>query len=132
MTDYPHSDGNSLQEDIFISEWRAMQERTHQVAVDHGWFDVKRSDATVFTEKMLLIHSELSEAVEAFRRGDNMKQIGWEQNEFKPAGIATELADAVIRLMDMCEALDIPVAEAIVIKNRYNATREYRHGGKVI
>lgn len=48
----------------------------------------------------------------------------------KPQGMASELADVVIRVLDMADELEIPVIEAILAKHKYNQTRSYRHGGK--
>ena len=48
----------------------------------------------------------------------------------KPEGVASELADTVIRIADMCGALGIDLEAAIVAKVAYNAGRPYRHGGK--
>ena len=50
----------------------------------------------------------------------------------KPEGIPAELADVVIRIMDMCEHYGIDLASAILEKHEFNKTRAYRHGGKVI
>ena len=48
----------------------------------------------------------------------------------KPEGVAVELADCVIRIMDYCGHAGIDIEEAIRIKHEYNKTRPYRHGGK--
>ena len=80
-----------------------------------------------FGELVALAHSELSEALEAYRdRGfiDTVTENG------KPEGVASELADTVIRIADMCGALGIDLSAAVVKKMAYNATRTYRHGGK--
>lgn len=49
----------------------------------------------------------------------------------KPEGFPIELADAVIRIMDLAERLGIDLAEMINLKMAYNSTREYMHGRRV-
>lgn len=48
----------------------------------------------------------------------------------KPIGVASEFADTIVRILDTCHTLGIPVVEALVRKHAYNQTRPYRHGGK--
>lgn len=48
----------------------------------------------------------------------------------KPEGIPSELADAVIRIFDMCGYYGIDLEKAIDEKMAYNKTRSYKHGGK--
>jgi NTP pyrophosphatase (non-canonical NTP hydrolase) len=50
----------------------------------------------------------------------------------KPEGIPTEMADVVIRIMDMAGYYGIDLEQAIIDKIKYNKTRPYKHGGKVI
>lgn len=50
----------------------------------------------------------------------------------KPEGIATEMADCIIRILDWCGQMGVDIGEVIRIKHEYNKTRPYRHGGKVI
>lgn len=66
---------------------------------------------------LALVHSEVSEALEAFRKGDS--------NNF-----AEELADVVIRVLDCSEGLGIDLYAQIVAKLEKNRHRGYRHGGK--
>jgi NTP pyrophosphatase (non-canonical NTP hydrolase) len=49
----------------------------------------------------------------------------------KPEGIPSELADVIIRVLDMCGALGIDIAAALADKMAFNETRPYRHGGKL-
>lgn len=46
----------------------------------------------------------------------------------KPEGVAVELADAVIRIADLCGHLGIDLDAVIAEKMAYNAGRPYKHG----
>lgn len=48
----------------------------------------------------------------------------------KPQGVASELADVIIRVLDWADEYQIPVIQAILEKHAYNQTRPYRHGEK--
>jgi len=84
------------------------------VAKEKGWWDKERSDGEIIA----LMHSELSEALEAMR------------NHGSKDAIAEELADCCIRIFDYCGAKDIDLAQALLKKIEYNKTRPYRHGKK--
>jgi NTP pyrophosphatase (non-canonical NTP hydrolase) len=84
-----------------------------ETAISKGWHDEPRETGTL----LALIHSEVSEALEADRRG-NEEQL------------AEELADVCIRVFDFCGAKDIDLQAAILKKMEYNKSRPHKHGGK--
>lgn len=120
----------------------------------HGWWPKTGRN---MGEMIALMHSELSEGLEAWRDGDNPNEIRYEypsatpgnpdgkvllyNKQFtyedgrvelgKPVGVASEFADTIIRIMDTCETLNIPLVEALLDKAAYNLSRPYRHGGKL-
>lgn len=110
---------------------REMQDRSHKTALEKGWWDRQQDQ---ILGKMALIHSEVSEAVEEWRKPGEERALYYETKEDgskKPCGIGVELADAIIRIGDLAGALGIDLTEMLEAKMEYNDTRSYRHGGKV-
>ena len=92
----------------------------HQCAVDHGWYEgINKGNVTPHQVLawVALMHSELSEAVEGYRKGDM-------QN------FAEELADTVIRIFDTSAFMGIDIAAEVAKKHAANLKRPYKHGGK--
>lgn len=91
-----------------------------------GFYDKPRT----FGDIIALCHSELSEALEEYRQWGGDYRIYY--NNSKPEGVPIELADVIIRIADFCGANKIDLEEAVREKLKYNKTRPYRHGDKVI
>ena len=105
---------------ITIAGLRAAQELAHETATNAGWYkdpetgeDVERN----FGEVVALMHSELSEALEADRKGLKDDKLPGRD------GREVEFADCIIRILDTAAALGFDVPGAFIEKNRYNKTR---------
>ena len=118
-----------------------LQQQAHEMAVGKGWWpeprdaygDLRLTHKDIVT-RLALIHSEVSEAVEAVRDDGVDERI---DHNFpnadglgKPEGLPSELADIVIRTLDLAGALGINLRESIERKMAYNAGRTHRHGGR--
>ena len=95
-----------------------------------GWVDPKTSQdlmlevrngtrfgKALVAEKLCLIHSEISEAMEGHRKGLYDDKLPHRTM------IEVELADAVIRIADLAGALGLDLGGALADKMRFNATR---------
>lgn len=92
---------------------RYIQE-AYEIAKSKGWHDEERETGTM----LALIHSEVSEALEADRKGD-------------AENFAEELADVCIRIFDLCGHKGIDLDKAILEKMEKNKNRTHKHGGKL-
>jgi hypothetical protein len=141
-----------------------MQTAIHKTAKEHGWWEPQPANDVyqygsletknllvqrTFGDLVALCHSELSEALEAFRyRGldewveypDSLVQeVGLDKaaESFaergmlpKNEGAFTELGDCIIRILDMAAFYNVDMQEIVERKMVYNESRPYRHGGK--
>lgn len=117
-----------------------LQNYIHNTAKEKGWWEGGERNPL---EIHMLIVSELAEATEEARKGTPPIYVEsqgakmtpdhplfQEMKSLKPEGELIELADAVIRVMDYCGHKGWNLAEAILLKTKYNESRGHRHGGK--
>jgi len=102
-----------------------LAQESYAIAVSKGWEEDAK--ARTFGDECTLLHSEISEAFEAFRRRGF---DSWEGPDGKPEGVASEFADLFIRLLHYCYVHKIDLQAEYDRKTKYNYTRAYRHGGK--
>lgn len=114
----------------------------HDNSKAKGFWDGPENDN--IPTKIALLHSELSEMLEAWRKGNPkcdkvMKDYrgvnrllsildGGEARTL--TSMEEEAADVFIRLCDLCGRLGIDLARVAMEKHRYNVCREHMHGGK--
>jgi len=85
--------------------------------------NIKRHDASL----LALVHSEVSEALEAMRVGD---PPGPDKHTPEFNCLEAELADVVLRTMVLAHLKGVRLGEAMLAKMEYNRSREPMHGGK--
>lgn len=99
---------------------RLAQALVHRTAADAGWYQDPITGMPVqrnFGEVVALMHSELSEALEADRKGLKDDKLPHRD------GREVEFADCIIRILDTAAALGLDVAGAVIEKNRFNMER---------
>jgi NTP pyrophosphatase (non-canonical NTP hydrolase) len=112
-----------LDPDVIHIAARHLQEQCHGASMSAGWWqDLSTGEDIILHphvvgEKLCLIHSEVSEAMEGYRKGLMDDKLPHRKM------IEVELADAVIRCFDLAGALGLDLAGAMAEKLAYNAMR---------
>lgn len=99
-----------------------LAKEVHQINVEKGFWEDRENKN--FGEMVALMHSELSEALEAHRKDLKDDKLTHRK------GIDVELADCLIRIMDYCGAYDVPIGDIVREKINYNKSRPFKHGKK--
>lgn len=132
---------------------KKLSEEIHANALKKGFWDGE--DGQSIPVKLALIHSEVSEALEADRKGNygaldyfkarietvlnSMPKHSQEDRENEYAALyvrlvkdtfGAEMAGTIIRCLDLCKKLNINIEAHIEYEHRYNLTRPHKHGKK--
>ena len=83
-------------------------DEAYKTSKEKGWHPTP--DHT-FPERIALMHSELSEALEEFRNGHGVSEVYYGPDG-KPEGVPIELADAIIRIADCCGSHGVDLESA--------------------
>lgn len=125
-----------------IQGTRALVQKIYDIEDTLGWHD----EPTNLSDRLNNITAEIAEIWEEWRNHHEPTETYYECQtthcelsqeyckncEFgKPCGIPSEFADIIIWIMDYCAEVGIDIAEMIVEKAEYNATRTYRHGKRI-
>ena len=121
-----------------------IRDAIHNNSVAKGFWNEPNTN---ITEKIMLVVTELSEAVEAMRKlqRDEFERYiascngiigtfdvnGYNEFDFKEFikdSVGDEFADSIIRILDLCGRLGIDIEGHIKYKMEYNSTRPYLHG----
>lgn len=108
-----------------LTPFARVAEEIAGINLANGWEGLKPRDWPIGGEpnydkigmKLALVHSEVSEATEEVRKG-TLEQF------------AEELADVIIRTLDISYGLRLPIDGYVFAKMRKNRTRGFKHGGK--
>lgn len=134
----------------------ALARDIYKNAVDHGFYDTELQMTDVvgenlnrsiilqqlfFGQRIALIHSELSEALEADRINRYAKNLKLVESMLGPSdvfleafrknikdSIEDEIADALIRILDLCASRGIDIGRHVRLKMAYNKNRPKLHG----
>ncbi|MFC1612349.1 hypothetical protein ACFL29_00680 [Patescibacteria group bacterium] len=92
-----------------------LQESVLEIAKEKNWGT--SPDEIIFGEKIALLHAEISEALEAYRKG---QMTGRDS-------VAEELADAVMRIMQLAGIYKIDLEKEILDKLEINKNRDWNN-----
>ena len=120
-------------------EIRELQKEIHKNAISKGFYDKGQN----FGTSLMLVVSELGECIEAHRQNDwcdikafNEVMVN-ETFDFETCfkkyvkdTVQDEIADAFIRILDMCEYYGIDLEKHVELKMEYNKSRPRLHDKK--
>lgn len=107
-----------------------LRDAFYKTACEKGFHD--QEGGTPVAEMLINIAGEACELWEAYRKKELDKPCDKASKMSEPLTCAEEeVADLLIRVMDLCAELKIDLGRAVFVKSEFNKTRSHRHGGKI-
>lgn len=118
-----------------ITDLNELADEVHKNAIEHGFHDPYEVLGVFIANQCNNMHAEVTELWDAYRAGKgdepcdkaekmialNLRVLNCNEEE---------LADIIIRALDVSRRLGIEIVAAINAKHEYNKTRPYMHGKK--
>lgn len=127
----------------FTNHFSTTQCMAHMVNVRNGWWEDRIAINNLLSDSpqlravnkrsmiislLGLVDSEVAEAMEAVRKHP---EETWSDSATKDT-LVRELGGAIVRIMDLAEYLNLPLALAVEAEIESNKTRGIKHGGKLV
>lgn len=119
-----------------MTDFTALAKQARTVSVEHGFGhrgDALRGEMDAealqdyYSNRLFLISGEVAEAHEELRDRHTMTDTYYREDG-KPEGVPFELADVVIRAMDLAEECGLDLEALVVEKMKFNESRPHLHG----
>lgn len=109
-----------------------ISDQVYKCALDHGFTETTENVG----QKLLLVVEEIVEAHGELRTGRAPTEVYYNYAQDgnatrmieKPEGFPMELADALIRILNIMKGHGIDPEQAVLLKHNYNLTRPFKHG----
>ena len=110
-----------------------LQDYVHTTHVSHGF--TQPTDPAHLSLRLLLSVGELSEAQNELRSGHDPREIYFSESPetpgvLKPEGFPVEVADSILRNLNILSDIGVDAAYVLALKADYNMRRPSMHGGK--
>lgn len=112
-------------EDLFAGATRAFAAHTSDINRSKGFCCDEPTTVKIIAQLMLVV-TELAEAVEGLRKDLPDDKLPHRKM------VEVEMADALIRILNISQWCGYDVAGAAIEKSRFNEARPFRHGGKTL
>jgi hypothetical protein len=105
-------------------DFTELVEKLYTTSINHGF-----SETDNIERKLLLAVGELVEAQNELRDGHTIQEVYFSEGG-KPEGFGIELADTVIRCLNLMRGNGLDPLKLILQKHEYNDNRPFMHGKK--